>query len=141
MRDETKAKGMVPPKYRHDAGVDLITPSTLEVPIGKLVVVETEAKVDIPPGYMGLILPRSSMNLRGFLTMTGVVDAGYTGAIKVGLIRLAVSDDMPRPYLESGSKIAQLVIIPINTAELVHNIWGLQKGPERGDNGFGSTGR
>ena len=65
----------------------------------------------------------------------GVIDAGYTGSIKVKLYNLEGNNTVFKP----GAKIAQLVILPIvtPTPKLVDKF----AETERGDNGFGSTGR
>lgn len=75
------------------------------------------------------------MNVKHNLTSTGLIDAGYTGSIKVKLYNHGGFDYR----VEAGDKISQLVIIPVRTPtlELVDEL----ENTERGDGGFGSSGR
>ena len=83
--------------------------------------------IDIPNGYVGLILPRSSMNLKGAYSAIGVVDSGYTGEVKAIIKNVDI---------KKGDKICQLLIIPTPIPELVIDLDN-----SRGTKGFGSTGR
>lgn len=101
----------------------------------KTCVLDTGVHVEIEPGYVGLILPRSSVSIKGLLVHTGVIDSGYTGSI--GVIVTNLSSE-PLEYL-AGDKIAQLVIFPINQDSL--NIVDSLTTSDRGDKGFGSSGK
>lgn len=85
--------------------------------------------------YVGMIKSKSGLNVYGGIVCEGVIDAGYTGSIKVKLYNLEGYNTVFKP----GAKIAQLVILPIVTPapKLVDEF----AKTERGDNGFGSTGR
>ena len=67
----------------------------------------------IPDGFVGLVCPRSSFNVKGIGTPIGVVDAGYTGSIRVVL----------EPYnltkIFKGNRIAQLVILPLPQIKMI----------------------
>ena len=94
--------------------------------------------VSIPPGYVGMICPRSGLAHKHGLTVLnapGIIDAGYTGEIKVNLYN--AGDEVF--WAETGTRIAQLVIAPIADARLVQ-VDSLDA-TERGDNGHGSTGQ
>ena len=69
------------------------------------------------------------------LTSEGVIDVGYTGSIRVKLQNHKSSAYM----VNKGDKISQLVILPIITPEL--EVVDSLSPTERGDNGFGSTGK
>ena len=89
----------------------------------------------IPKGYVGMIKSKSGLNVNHGLRCEGVVDAGYTGSIKVKMY-----NDSNAPYIfTEGDKVTQIVILPIPETELVQ-VDSLEE-TERGDNGFGSTGR
>jgi dUTP pyrophosphatase len=90
--------------------------------------------LNIPTGYVGFIMGRSSMNKRSILCQTGVVDAGYTGELGVILINLSGEEQT----IKQGDRIAQLVITPVSLAQPVESE-NLGES-ERGDSGFGSTG-
>lgn len=83
--------------------------------------------IDIPNGYVGLILPRSSMNLKGAYSAIGVIDSGYAGEVKAIIKNVDI---------KKGDKICQLLIIPTPIPELVIDLDN-----SRGTKGFGSTGR
>ena len=86
----------------------------------------------VPDGYMATIRPRSSMNVKGIITQIGTIDSGYRGEIKAYFIN--TGDDSF--HFKRGDKICQIVIEPVVLAEPV-----LDLGEERGEGGFGSTGK
>lgn len=88
--------------------------------------------LEIPNGYMAVIKPRSSMNTKGIITQIGTIDSGYRGEICAIFINL--SDEIYE--FKRGDKICQIVVEPVVLAEPV-----LELGEERGEGGFGSTGR
>ena len=105
---------------------------------GGRALVPTGIALAIPPGYAGLVLPRSGLALRHGVTVLnapGLIDAGYRGEVKVLLIN---HDRMP-VTVARGERIAQLVLQRIERAEL-HEVAELPTS-ERGHGGFGSTGR
>lgn len=115
---------------------------------GEVAIIDTKVHILIPEGYVGLILPRSSMNLRGVVvTATGVIDAGYTGTIKVAFLptdNVRYHRDESQTFeltdVNPGDRIAQLVILPLPQFELQQgNVTGIKTA--RGNGGFGSTGK
>lgn len=96
---------------------------------------DTGVHIEIPIGYVGFIKSKSGLNVKHGLTAEGVIDSGYTGSIVVKLY-----NHTPNNYhVKAGDKIAQLVILPIITPDL-ELVDSLEE-TERGDGGFGSTGR
>lgn len=122
--------------HREDAGWDLRTPCSFLLAPKGYVVIDTRVHAEIPYGYVGFIKSKSGLNTRLGITTDGVVDSGYTGSIRVKLYRNDSGDDC---IFSPGDKIAQLVILPICTDEMEHV--DKIEGGERGDNGFGSTGK
>ena len=121
-----------------DAGLDLHAAEDTTMEPGGRALVPTGIALAIPPGYAGLVLPRSGLALRHGVTVLnapGLIDAGYRGEVKVLLIN---HDRMP-VTVARGERIAQLVLHRIERAEL-HEVAELPTS-ERGDGGFGSTGR
>ena len=119
-----------------DAGLDLRAPVQIEVPanLGRSVV-DTKIRAEIPEGHVGILLPKSGlMKNKGILSF-GVIDAGYTGTIKAVLINTGAETAVFNP----GEKVTQMVIVPCITPE-IEIAEELQK-TQRGDRGFGSTGR
>ena len=131
--------GAYMPTYAHDAdaGMDLRTPVAFIVPAHGSYTVDTGVHIQIPVGQVGFIKSKSGLNVKGGLTATGVVDSGFSGSIRVKLYNHSEDDYM----FSRGDKITQLVLLyiakPENGFEVVDNF----EETERGDNGFGSTGR
>ena len=127
------------PSYARDgdAGLDLRAAHDATLEPGGRGLVGTGLAVAIPPGYAGLVLPRSGLALSQGVTVLnapGLVDAGYRGELKVLLVN---HGDTPVP-VRRGDRIAQLVIQRVERAELIE----VNELPssERGGGGFGSTG-
>lgn len=119
-----------------DAGWDLrATDKTIIKPF-ETAVINTGVCIEIPEGYSGDIRPRSSMNIKGLLTHYGTVDVGYTGEIKVAITNLTNEDYVINQY----ERMAQLVINKINGDNNIEFVDELSR-TERGNSGFGSTGR
>ena len=123
-----------------DAGLDLYAPldegAWAITPCGGSATIDTGVHIEIPEGYTGFIKAKSGLNVKHCLTCTGVIDAHYTGSIAVKLYN---HHPCLRYDVRPGDKIAQLVILPclLPELELVDNL----EETDRGDGGFGSTGR
>jgi dUTP pyrophosphatase len=120
------------------AGYDIYADDMCEsVEPGHITVVSTGIAVQIPKGFVGLIQPRSGLAFNyGIDTLAGVIDSDYTGEIKV---MLTTHDDTSSLYIYKGDRIAQLVIVPCYTYTL--EVVDRFESTERGDNGFGHTGK
>lgn len=126
--------------YQNDAGMDLYCKEgygryTVEIPPRGSVTFDTGVHIQIPKGYVGMVKSKSGMNIKSGITCEGVVDADYNGSIRVRLLNTSLD----KAYIVCpGDKIAQLVIIPVVTPQLVK----VKEFPEteRGSDGFGSTG-
>ena len=109
----------------------------------RVVKYSTGVKIQLPAGYAGLLLPRSSIYKQGGWVMAnsiGLIDVDYTGEIKA-VFRPTfddwTSDDMP---YELGDRICQLMIVPYTKVEW-EAVTEFPKKTARGEGGFGSTGR
>ena len=141
--------------HRADAGLDLYTPHDVEVPSLKEFAqtaadeifdfcfeteppsaeVDTGVHVKIPYGFFGDIRSKSGLLFKNSIITDGTIDSGYTGSIKVKLINLGTKT----VGFKAGDKIAQMVITRCELPE-IFEVNEFEK-TERGDNGFGSTGR
>ena len=130
-------EGAFPPESAHkaDAGYDLRTPDAFCVCGGSYAKVDTGVHIQIPEGYVGFLKSKSGLNVKCHLTGEGVIDSGYTGSIQVKLY----NNGYEEKRFERGDKIIQLVLLPIIKPEIAI-VESLEK-TERGDGGFGSTGR
>lgn len=123
-----------------DAGVDLrATADVVLAPGGGRALVPTGLAVAIPRGYAGFVQPRSGLAMKHGVTCLntpGLIDADYRGELKV----LLVNTDPVEPFqVRRGERIAQLVIQAVEHVAFVE-VDELDD-TERGDGGFGHTGR
>lgn len=130
-------KGAVMPTRAHetDAGLDLYARERKPIRAGGSAIFDTRVHIELPPGTVGMIKSKSGLNVKHGLISEGVIDVGYTGSIRVKLYNLSDRDYI----VEKGDKISQLVIMPILTPEL--ELVDELNSTERGNGGFGSTGR
>src|SRR3989338_3455480 len=121
--------------HPHDAGMDFFACQTIILLPGERKVIPTGIAMAIPPGYVGLLWDKSGMASNyGLKTMGGVIDSGYRGEIKIVVHNLSY-----KPYtFETGTKIAQMLIQPVEQKQLVE-VEELDD-TSRGEGGFGSTG-
>lgn len=129
------------PAYAHpgDAGADLVTTIDATIKPGERAILPTGIAIAIPDGYAVFVHPRSGLALKhgvGMVNAPGTVDAGYRGELKVILINLDPSEPV---HFKRGDRIAQMVIQQVERAKFVE----VEELPDsnRGDGGFGSTGR
>lgn len=125
------------PTYAHqdDAGMDLYASKGNYIPAGGRCTFHTGIHIESPKGYFGAIRAKSGLLRNHGIICSGTIDVGYTGEIMVTLVN--TSDEIY--CVSEGDKIAQLIIIPYERVELVE-VESLEK-TERGDNGFGSSGK
>ena len=96
----------------------------------------TGIKMEIPDGYVGLVWDKSGLaSKHGIKTIAGVIDSSYRGEISIVLINLGSEDYL----VEKNTKIAQILIQKIECTE-IEKVEDLEK-TERGDGGFGSSGK
>lgn len=129
--------GAFMPEFAHktDAGADLRSPVEAVVPAHGSVVIDTGVHVEIPEGYVGILKSKSGLNVKHDLIGTGTIDSGYSGSIRVKLYNLGDTDYQ----ILRGDKIIQMVILPCVYCEFTQvDKFAVT---ERGDGGFGSTGR
>ena len=129
------------PRYASpgDAGLDLVAAEDISLQPGQRHAVPTGIAVAIPDGYAGFVHARSGRALKEGLALAnapGLIDSGYRGEIKVIVVNLDPSSPVD---IKRGDKVAQLVVQPVETVELVE----VEDLPDskRGAGGFGSTGR
>lgn len=125
-----------PPSSGHktDAGLDIHYngEETVHLDKDESTTLPSGISVAIPRGWVGIVQNRSSYLVAGEFTVDGTVDSGYRGEVKI------VVHARKPTKLEPGQKLAQIVVVPHTTKYTF--VDKLPKG-ERGDDGFGSTGR
>ncbi|MBI5104521.1 MAG: dUTP diphosphatase [Solirubrobacterales bacterium] len=124
----------------HDAGYDLATVEAFTLEPGQRTLAPTGLAIALPPGVAGLVTPRSGLAIRDGITALnapGLIDPNYRGELKVVLHN---AGDAPF-HAEVGDRIAQLLLVPY-LSPLIEAVQELPPSPdERGEAGFGSSGR
>ena len=122
--------------HKTDAGLDIRSRENRLVKAHKGALLHTGLHVQLPHGTAGLLVSKSGLNVNHGITSTGLIDEGYTGEI---LVKLYNNSD--EHYLvHAGDKISQLVVIPVFYGG-IHIVDSLDENTERGDKGFGSSGK
>lgn len=121
--------------YESDAGFDLFSPIDFVISANSGTTVDLGVHFDIPEGYVGFLKSKSGLNVHNGIICEGVIDSGYTGSIVAKLYNMSdVSYNFYR-----GQKVTQIVFIPIPKTEL--RLVDSFRQTQRGNNGFGSTGK
>ena len=149
-----KYKYNLKPKCCGDAGIDICASEDVRIRWGSNVLIPTNLYVEIPHGYYGRLVGRSSLHAKGLHVNEGIIDSGYRGEIKVSMNvssadkvegRISCGDDecwvvkSSEYNIKKGDRIAQLIISKVEPVEFV-KVEKLNE-TERGNNGFGSTGK
>lgn len=117
------------------AGADLRAMAEVVLEPGARASVATGVRLQIPPGHVGLIWPRSGLAVRhGLDTLAGVVDSDYRGEVMVVLVNLGTA----KVRIAAGDRIAQVLFQKVERARLVAS--DALDTTRRGSGGFGSTG-
>jgi dUTP pyrophosphatase len=123
--------------YKGSAGFDVFSVESATINPGSRALIKTGISIEIPEYYYVRVAPRSGLSVQGIDVGAGVVDSSYRGEINVLLI-----NNSQEPFIvEEGAKIAQLImercacpIIDIIEDEELSST-------ERGERGFGSSGK
>jgi dUTP pyrophosphatase len=122
--------------YSGDAGSDLYTASNRLVMPRTVNDVPTGIRARLPEGYYARIVARSStFRNRGLLVVEGIIDNGYTGELFV----CVYNPGQHSVLVEEGERLAQLILCPIVDVQF-ERVDSLGT-TERGNRGFGSSGR
>ncbi|MBU0893950.1 MAG: dUTP diphosphatase [Nanoarchaeota archaeon] len=125
------------PSYAHegDAGLDLFSCEETEILPGEKKLISIGLSIELPKGYVSLVWDKSGIASNfGITTMAGVIDYTYRGEYKILLFNTTKESFK----IHKKQKIAQLLIQPIETAE-IQEVNELSE-TQRGKGGFGSTG-
>lgn len=157
MKIKLDKNAIVPTKaHKTDAGWDLYSPVEVTIPAlgsqdialdsyGQVmwsktsnpsVAIDTGVHIELPPNTVGMIKSKSGLNVNHGITSEGVIDEGFTGSIVIKLY----NNSGEQYTIHKGDKITQLVILPlvdVGELEVVEEL----EDTERGNNGFGSSGR
>ena len=134
---QLRESGIMPTRtHKNDAGFDLYASRKRIVSGQSKAKINTDIALNIPKGYFCKVFDRSGVAVdTGLLVKAGVIDSDYTGEIGVILCNTSL---YPETVL-AGDRIAQFVVLPVPEVELKRII--NNKATDRGNNGFGSSGR
>ena len=123
-----------------DAGADLVAAESVVLDAGGgRALISTGVAIAVPEGFAGFVQPRSGLALKHGITCLntpGLIDSGYRGELKVLLVNTDPSEAFE---VNKGERIAQLVIQRVEECDFQE----VEELPdsERGETGFGSSGR
>lgn len=122
--------------HQTDAGLDLRTPVEFKIRPHDSYVIDTGVHVELPKGTFGQLFSKSGLNVKhSIVSLGGTIDEGFTGSIVVKLYNMGDEEY----HFRAGDKIVQMVILPYLAPEIEY-VDELNE-TDRGDNGFGSSGR
>ena len=125
------------PHYAHlgDAGLDIYSSEDNLIPPNERKLISTALSIELPESHVAFIKDKSGVAYKkGITTMAGVIEYTYRGEYKI----LMYNTSKENYEIKKGEKIAQIVILPVATAE-VEEVTELSD-TQRGDGAFGSTG-
>ena len=122
-----------------DAGMDLVATSIIST-TSTQITYGIGLALEIPKGFVGLIFPRSSVRKTRLMlsNCVGVVDSGYRGELQATFNKIN-NDSVSENDYKVGDRIAQIMIIP--HPEIEFEEADELSDTERGEGGFGSTGK
>jgi len=122
------------------AGWDLRALEDTTVVKGRSTKIRTGLVVGIPEGWEGQIRSRSSLGAKGMIMPNGIgtIDSDYRGELMVLATWIGDGEGIE---LVKGERIAQLLISPIPVTTYKEVSLEELSTTERGDGGFGSSGR
>ena len=130
-------EGAFMPKREHktDAGMDIRAIKSGIVRAHSSATFHTGVHVELPEGTTGILLPKSGLMCGHDILTFGVIDESYRGEIMVHMFNLG-NDDY---FVHAGDKISQMLVVDVRyeDVELVDEL----SDSDRGNDGFGSTGR
>lgn len=125
------------PKKSHlpDSGLDCFIPESFELKPFETKTIGLGIGIQVPEGFAGMLVPRSSISKRGLIIQTSIIDPDYTGEIH--LIITNCSNNVVK--IERNQRVCSLVIYNVLNVRLdiVYDF----EDTERGSNGLGSSGK
>lgn len=122
-------------EYMYDAGLDLYSAEDVVLLPGRTKIIGLGVAVKIPSGWCALLVDRSSLGSKGIPRFGGLIDATYRGEWKVVLHNTTEVEYV----INVGDKLVQAIFLPVPVLR-IEKVDDLDK-TERGDKGFGSSGK
>lgn len=138
-------------KNQTDAGFDLYATSDITIYPGQVLKHPLNIRMKLPPGSWAKITSKSGLGAQGLLVYAGVIDELYRGIPHVVMSNIYIiqevdADGIPlmrtQPIvIKKGEKLAQLIMSPYSTLFYVKQVDKVDTNTDRGEGGFGSTGK
>ena len=123
---------------KYAAGYDLYSMYNVDIPPNDKADIETNIKFKFPKGCYGRIAPRSGLAFKHYIiVLAGVIDRDFTGSVKVALFNLHSTQ---KYSVKRGDRVAQLICEKIRYPD-IKEVEKIDFITDRGDDGFGSTGK
>lgn len=124
----------------YSAGADIyaLTENPIEIVPNETVLIHSGVAFEIPDGYVGLVFARSGLATKSGLApanKVGVIDSDYRGELMVPLF----NQSNETQTISNGDRIAQIIFMPYLKADFFEDTTLSQT--QRGEDGFGSTGK
>jgi len=137
--DNAKQFPLIGIKKDGDVGMDL--PCTLDKEVvlypGCRYLIPTGIKLEIPKGYWASIEARSSTSKQSLIVPKGIIDEGYRGELFAQVINVGLKE----VYINNGDRLIQLVLHKRYSSEFTIEEVDELSQSQRGESGFGSTGK
>lgn len=128
-------------KTEFSAGADLKVKTEKDIVVkpNESAEIHTGVYLEIPEGYVGLLFVRSSFGKKGLMlkNSVGVIDSDYRGEVIAQVINTSKSDIV----LVDTERFAQIVVVPCLSLKDNLEVVDELEETERGEGGFGSTGK
>lgn len=118
-----------------DVGLDIFIPTSFCLQPLETKTIGLELSVQIPEGFAGMLVPRSSISEKGLIIQTAIIDPDYTGEIH--LIVTNCSNNVVN--IEKDMRVCSLVVYSVLNVRL--DVVAEIDCTERGSNGLGSSGK
>lgn len=125
------------PKKSHlpDSGLDCFMPESFELKPLETKTIGLGIGIQIPEGFAGMLVPRSSIAEKGLLIQTSIIDPDYTGEIHLIITNCSNNNVV----IEKNQRVCSLVVYNVLNARL-DVVYDFEH-TDRGNNGLGSTGK
>ena len=125
------------PKKSHlpDSGLDCFIPHDFTLQPFETKTIGLGFGIQVPEGFAGMLVPRSSIAEQGLIIQTSIIDPDYTGEIH--LIITNCNNDVVK--ISQNQRVCSLVIYNVLNVRL--DVTNTFEQTERGSNGLGSTGK
>ena len=131
--------GKLPSKaHPSDAGLDVFATSDVKLTSGVVVKHPLNIRIKFPKGVWGRIETKSGLGAKGMITWSGIIDSCYRGIPHVIATNLTCDGKIE---IKAGQKLAQLILEPYSPDYIIVQIDHIDTATERGEGGFGSSGK